>query len=96
MSGWTDVWDLISDVVNPLQLTENIGDSSTSDQLLGASASAAQGTGVFGAIVAFLTALADWHMWASLGWVLLGVVLILAGVRLWTGKLGPSVVPVPV
>ena len=51
----------------------------------------------WGAIVAFLEAMTDWHLWASLGWVVLGVGMIITGAVLWLKKAGylPSAVPVP-
>lgn len=49
---------------------------------------------------AFFTTVTDWHFWASLGWILLGLVLMAAGIRLWLGKpllpKMPAAVPVPV
>jgi hypothetical protein len=42
----------------------------------------------------------DGAMWRSLGWILLGLVLIVAGIRMWAGKsplpAPPAVVPLPV
>ena len=59
------------------------------------------GVDEIGAVLkATFTTLADWHMWASLGWIVVGLVLLVAGIRLWLGKpvlpSMPSVVPVPV
>jgi hypothetical protein len=39
--------------------------------------------------------LGDWHLWASLGWIVLGVALMLIGLRLWIGKLTPPGTPGP-
>ena len=41
--------------------------------------------GLAGSAEAFFTALTDGKMWRSLGWVLLGVLLLLAGMLLWLG-----------
>ena len=40
----------------------------------------------------------DVHMWRSIGWIVLGVVLMVAGILLWLKKENylPSAVPVPV
>ena len=45
-------------------------------------------------------ALTDGKMWRSLGWMVLGLILMVMGLRMWIGKSAlpslPSVVPVPV
>jgi hypothetical protein len=49
---------------------------------------------------AFFTAVTDWHLWASAGWIVLGLVLAAMGIRLWLGKPAlpspPAVLPLPV
>jgi hypothetical protein len=49
---------------------------------------------------AFFKRLTDGAMWRCIGWILLGLGLIIIGIRLWAGKTPlpapPSVVPVPV
>jgi len=47
--------------------------------------------GIAGAFEAFFSAVTDGKLWRSLGWLLLGIILIMAGVYLWivpgvTGK----------
>lgn len=65
------------------------------------------GIDAIGAVLqAFFTTVTDWHFWASLGWLLFGLSLMIMGIRLWLGKPAlpkipgsgslPSVVPVPV
>jgi len=39
--------------------------------------------GIAGAAEAFFTAVTDGKLWRSLGWVLLGIILVMAGVYLW-------------
>lgn len=94
MSAWTDVWDLIKATV-----AVDSGDyqAATSDALgSGVPQAAASGAGAWGAITGFLTAITDWHLWSSLGWLLLGLVLIVTGVALWlrlpqeVSRLGPA------
>ena len=41
--------------------------------------------GIAGALEAFFKALTDGKTWRSLGWILLGVVLMVVGVLLWIG-----------
>jgi hypothetical protein len=41
--------------------------------------------GIAGALAAFFGALTDGKLWRSLGWVLLGILLMLLGVVLWIG-----------
>ena len=50
------------------------------------------------ALVAFVGELSDWHLWASLGWLALGAILVVLGVYLWLKKADviPAAVPVPV
>jgi hypothetical protein len=63
------------------------------------------------ALRAFWDGITDWHLWASLGWITLGVFLMWAGLRMWLGKPiipkgtgavamatgdAPPVIPVPV
>jgi hypothetical protein len=49
---------------------------------------------------AFFKRLTDAAMWRSLGWIVLGLTLMIMGLRLWAGRTAlpapPSVVPVPV
>ena len=40
-------------------------------------------TDTTGALVAFFATLTDYTMWRSLGWLILGVILIAAGAGLW-------------
>lgn len=46
----------------------------------------------------FYKALTDGKMWRSVGWLLLGIALVIAGLFLWLKREGmtPSVVPIPV
>lgn len=48
------------------------------------------------AIGRFFARLSDWHLWASLGWIALGIILMLIGLRLWIGKLTPAGTPGPI
>lgn len=47
---------------------------------------------------AFYKVLTDGKMWRSLGWILLGLMLLIGGIVLWMkkGNLLPDVVPIPV
>lgn len=92
MSVWGDIWTNI----------ETIAGIATGNQNLEADIgqtpegqAAIQGAGFFGTVEGFLLALADPGMWVSLGWLVLGIVLIFLGLRLWTGKLTPAGVPGP-
>lgn len=64
------------------------GVNSTSDAL----------SGVAGAISAFYQVLTNTAIWASLGWLILGLVLMVLGLVLWLGKDAkgylPPIVPV--
>lgn len=52
---------------------------------------------VAAAIRAFWDAVTNGPMWRCIGWIILGLVLLLTGIRLWLGKpMLPSVIPVPV
>lgn len=42
-------------------------------------------TGIAGALEAFYQAVTDGKTWRSLGWIILGIVLMLVGVFLWIG-----------
>jgi hypothetical protein len=97
MSAWQDVWNLITstfDVTeNPASIVATEGepgsvgsDAITAGNVVGGVA------GAWGAVEAFLTVATDWHLWASLGWLLAGLVLVAIGVRMWAGK---SAVPLP-
>lgn len=35
------------------------------------------------ALKVFVGELSDWHMWASLGWIALGLILLFTGLALW-------------
>lgn len=52
-----------------------------------------------GAVVeAFFRAVTDVKFWRSLGWILLGIIMLVVGIRIWMGKplLPQAPVPVPV
>ncbi len=55
-------------------------------------------TGSWGFVKAFAEHLADGKMWRSLGWIVLGVILMFTGLMLWLRKADviPAAVPVPV
>ena len=58
-------------------------------------ATSAPGVGILTAIEGFIAELGDWKLWRSLGWLLLGIVLMLLGAGWFIkGKIGP-VPPVP-
>jgi hypothetical protein len=63
-----------------------------------AAASASSGSGFFAALIDFLGHLSDGAMWASVGWIVLGVTLLAAGVYLLAKgeNLLPAALPVPV
>lgn len=42
-------------------------------------------SGIAGVLTAFYHAVTDGKMWRSVGWIVLGVLLMLAGVALWIG-----------
>lgn len=50
-------------------------------------------TSVQNALAGFYDVLTNHHMWASLGWLLLGVALMIVGVLLW---IHPAAIPVPI
>ena len=81
MSAWSDVWDLIQATVAADSGNWQAGTSAALAS--GVPQAAASGSGVWGAITGFIVAITDWHLWASLGWLLLGVALIVTGVTLW-------------
>ena len=43
-----------------------------------------------------VTDVTDGAMWRSIGWILLGLVLIVIGMVMWAGKSGANPVPIPV
>ena len=45
-------------------------------------------TGIAGSLEAFYQAVTDGKLWRSLGWILLGIALMLFGVLLWIGPAG--------
>ena len=96
MSAWTDIWDVIKGV--NAAGTGNFAGAEQAAVSSPATQAAGNATGAWGAITGFLLALTDWHLWASLGWLLLGLVLIVMGARLWLGKSAlpapPAVIPV--
>lgn len=101
MSGWTDVWQLIQEaasaaslVQNPAGLSSQIGQSGTAGNTV--ISGAESGAGAWGAITGFLVAITDWHLWASVGWILLGLALIIMGARIWLGKSALPAPPIPV
>jgi hypothetical protein len=81
MSFWSDLVGTIEQVVigNPA------GVSNPSGPAVGAVGAAS--TGQLDAILGIWTELRDGKMWRSLGWLLLGIVLMLLGAGWW---LGPS------
>ena len=57
-------------------------------------------TGIAGALEAFYQAVTDGKMWRSLGWILLGILLMWFGTLLWLRREGlsgspPPFIPVP-
>jgi hypothetical protein len=44
---------------------------------------AATGNGVFGSLTAFFATITDGKMWRSLGWILLGIMIMAFGINLW-------------
>ena len=102
MSVWSDIWGNIQALAgategDPTLYAEGYNES---PDIQAAATGIVQTAGFFGFIEGFLTALTDPGMWISLGWLTLGVVLIISGVRLWMGKpllpSPPPVVPIPV
>jgi hypothetical protein len=93
MSGWTDVWNLIQEAASGASIAGGGSTAAYESQLtqpntVGSTVNtgAQAAGGAWGAITGFLVAIADWHLWASLGWVLLGIALIVIGLRMWAGK----------
>lgn len=82
----------------PTTTTAAAGATQSSGGILGAitgaitsGTTAAEDTaGMFGTMTAFLGALSDAKMWRSLGWIVLGLILIVMGFVLWAkGDLAP-------
>jgi hypothetical protein len=78
MSWWSDLTDALLAVSPGGTLTPG-GQA--------AIGGAVQGSGVLGGILGIWANLRDYKMWRSLGWLLLGIVLMLLGAAWW---LGPS------
>ena len=93
MSAWTDIWDEIKIVI--AAGNGNIGGAEQAAAGSPQVQAAGSATGAWGAITGFIIAMTDWHLWSSLGWLLLGLALILVGIRMWTGRLAPPGVPGP-
>lgn len=49
-------------------------------------------TDTAGVLVAFFTTITDYRMWRSLGWLLLGIVMIGSGLALWAKDSAGSLV----
>jgi len=98
MSVWGDIWSNIQAFAEVTEGQPAEGGVAVAQTPEGQAA--IQGAGFFGFVEGFITALTDPGMWVSLGWLLLGVALIIAGARMWMGKSAlpspPPVVPVPV
>ncbi len=90
MSWWTDVVDVIQGIGG------NFDSSAAAGESIGTTAVGY--AGAWGSIIGFLEAITDWHLWASLGWIALGAIMMTAGAVLWLKKSQylPSAVPVPV
>jgi hypothetical protein len=52
--------------------------------------------GIAGSLTGFYHALTDGKMWRSLGWIILGIVLMLTGVLLWIGPSAERMSPLGV
>ena len=93
-----------SDIVSALRITSggDVGNTPGTAQDVSNVASAVTPLGdLGGALTAFsgiVGALADGSMWRSLGWILLGVLLIFLGSSLWlkSKNILPEVIPVPI
>jgi len=48
------------------------------------------------ALGAFFQEITNVHMWESLGWIALGIILILLGAWWWVGRPTPAPIPIPV
>lgn len=96
-SWWTDIADVILGGAQTAAGNPS-GAGQTAAGVGGVAQSAATTSGFFGTVASFLTAMTDWHLWASLGWLALGVGLVIAGLWLWLKRAGvvPDAVPVPV
>jgi uncharacterized membrane protein HdeD (DUF308 family) len=96
MSVWSDIWTNIQTIAGIA--TGDVNQETEFAQTPEGQA-VVQGAGFFGALIGFVEAATDPGMWISLGWLLLGIILIVIGVRLWMGKNAvpspPSIVPVP-
>ena len=96
MSWWTDLWSNVTLFANASEqnypgIATTLPQTPEGQQIVNYS-------GFFGGLIGFLDALTDPSMWRSLGWILLGAVLVIAGIYLWLKDAGiiPNVVPVPV
>jgi hypothetical protein len=87
------IWgDIVSDIADAF--TDNWQDVATNP----ASAQAAGLIGTADALAGFFGHLTDGKMWMSLGWILLGAIIVFMAVVLWLKKDGalPDVAPIPV
>ena len=72
------------------------GGITTSNPLSGITGIAHGIAAISGVIKGIWDTLTNWRMWASLGWLVLGVVLLIAGMLMWKGKQIAQVAPGPV
>lgn len=96
MSIWTDIWSNLNLFANASEqnypgIATTLPQTPEGQQIVNYS-------GFFGGLIGFLDALTDVSTWRSLGWILLGAILIIAGVFLWLRQndLIPKTQPVPV
>ena len=96
MSIWSDIWNNIKLFANASE--QNYPGIATTLPATPEGQQIVQSAGFFGAVTAFLDALVDISTWRSLGWILLGAVLLISGIVLWLRDAGviPQAVPVPV
>lgn len=89
MSFWSDVVDTITQMV-----AGNAAGVSAPAGPAVAAATSAPGLGMLTAVEGIWAELTDGKLWRSLGWLVLGIVLMLLGVAWWIGPSGARRSPV--
>jgi hypothetical protein len=99
VSWWSDLVDIISQ--GPVQGGAEAAASAITGTTIGPPGTGAAGlasssAGFISLIEGIWAGLTDGKMWRSLGWLLLGIVLMLMGASMWAGLSGkiPPVIPV--
>lgn len=91
MSWWGDLVEVVSGAAGgEANITNPAGPVAST------AASAVQAGGFINVIEGVWAGITDGKLWRSLGWLLLGIVLMLLGVILWVGPAVARNLPVPV